>query len=115
MKQTAYQAKDGERMRQLGEAVKTTLIGGKSPDPNQLSSFMSRYAASGGRIENFSRAMVEWSKQANQSEANRLYQNFRSPLNRNIMTIMGGKRLEDFSTKPASTASASVNDSGSVQ
>lgn len=106
-RKTAYQAKDTARIQQLGEAVKTTLIGNRSPTEEQLREFASRYAAAGGRIEHFGRKMVEWTKDANQSVANDIYRSMRSPLNQSMQRIMGGERLPDFTSIPASTTAVS--------
>lgn len=101
---TAYQAKDTARIQQLGEAVKTNLIKNRPVEPEQLENFAGRYASEGGRIEHFGRKMIEWSKDANQSVANKIYQSLKSPLAQNMMTIMGGERLPDFSTGAFSVA-----------
>lgn len=112
-RKTAYQAKDNSRMQQLGEAVKTSLVGGGQPSAEQIQQFASQYAASGGRVENFGRKMLEWSKDANISVANKIYMNLRSPLNVNMMKVMGGKELPDYSFGAAggaaTTAGASVS------
>lgn len=105
-RKTAYQAKDNARMQQLGEAVKSTLVKGESPSAEQLEKFASQYAASGGRVENFGRKLLEWSKDANTSVANKIYMNLKSPLNVNMMKIMGGKELPDYSNLPASVTPA---------
>lgn len=100
-------------MQQLGEAVKTSLVGGGQPSAEQIQQFASQYAASGGRVENFGRKMLEWSKDANISVANKIYMNLRSPLNVNMMKVMGGKELPDYSFGAAggaaTTAGASVS------
>lgn len=94
---TAYKAKDTARITQLGEAVKTHLYKNESPPPGTTEEFSAKYAASGGRIENFGRKMVEWTKDSNVSSANRVYENLKNPLNYNMMRIMGGEKLPDFS------------------
>jgi hypothetical protein len=107
-RKTAYQAKDTARIQQLGEAVKTTLIAQQTPTVEELQSFAGRYAASGGRVEHFGRKMIEWTRDANQSTANDIYRSLRSPLNQNMMRVMGGERLPDFSTSlPASVTATS--------
>lgn len=110
-RKTAYQAKDNVRMQHLGEAVKTTLLGGASPDAQQIERFATEYAASGGRVENFGRKMLEWSKDANISVANKIYMNLKNPLNVNMMKVMGGKELPDYSfggTGAAESVPASI-------
>jgi hypothetical protein len=106
-RKTAYQAKDTARIQQLGEAVKASLIGNRELGASELESFAARYAAEGGRIENFGRKMIEWTRDANQSTANSIYRSLRSPLNQNMMKIMGGEQLPDFINLPSSvTATA---------
>lgn len=110
-RKTAYQAKDTERIQQLGEAVKTALVGRREPTSEELQNFAARYAAEGGRIENFGRKMIEWTRDANQSTANKIYASMKSPLNQNMMKIMGGEQVPDFTTLPP----ASVTQSAPVQ
>jgi len=106
-RKTAYEAKDDRRLAQLGEAVKTNLIGLQEPDAETIIDFASRYAASGGRIENFSRKMIEWTRDANESVANKVYRQLKNPQAQNMMTIMGGQPLPDYFSRqnlaPAST------------
>jgi hypothetical protein len=106
-RKTLYQAKDNARIADLGQAVKTTLYAGSSPDESELGNFARRYAASGGQVDQFGRKLVEWSKDANSSVANRLYYSLKNPLNQNVMRIMGGQQLPDYQNT-ASTAAAAV-------
>lgn len=102
-RRTLYKAKDTSRMESLGEAVKTTLVGNNQPSENEANNFAVRYAASGGRIENFSRKMLEWSQDANASVANQMFRSLSNPLNRQMMMIMGGQPLPDY-TQTGSTS-----------
>jgi hypothetical protein len=87
--------------------VKASLIGNRELNSFKLENFAARYAAEGGRIENFGRKMIEWSKDANQSTANSIYRSLKAPLNQNMMKIMGGEQLPDFINLPSSvTATA---------
>lgn len=95
-RRTLYQAKDSERIKSLGEAVKTTMYAGASPTEEEVNKFISKYAASGGRIEMFSRKMMEWSMDANASVANQFYRNLRDPKNQQLQIMMGGQPLPDF-------------------
>jgi hypothetical protein len=103
-RKTAYTAKDTARIQQLGEAVKTTLVGNQAPSSQQMENFSAHYAANGGRIEHFGQKMIEWTKDANQSVANAVYRSIRSPLNQNMMKIMGGDMLPDYSRVPPTTS-----------
>jgi hypothetical protein len=101
----AYKARDKERLEQLGEAVKTTLRRNATPTDAQMTEFMGRYAASGGRIDNFGAAMQRWSKDANTSVLNQLSDKVRSPYGQRFVEVMGGTRVEDFRSAPPQDAS----------
>lgn len=106
-RKTLYMAKDTDRIRELGQTVKTTLYDGVSPSNQDIESFANKYAGSGGRIENFSRKMMQWSLDANASVANQLYRNLKLPQNQQIQMMMGGVPLPDF-VNQAPVAPASV-------
>lgn len=95
-RKTLYTAKDASRIRELGQTVKTYMYNGQAPAGPDILEFSNKYAASGGRIENFSRKMMEWSLDANASVANQLYRNLKSPQNQQIQIMMGGVPLPDF-------------------
>lgn len=90
-----YKALDRERIATLGEAVKTKLKKGQAPTDEEMEGFFRRYAASGGRVERFSSALQEWSKDSNQSVLNQLGRQVRSPYGQRFMEVMGGERIED--------------------
>jgi len=95
-RKTAYEAKDHARLQQLGEAVKTTLVAGGQPTDAQLDQFTIEYAASGGRVQNFNRFMVDALKNSTQSNVNQFMQKMRRPVAQNMNEIMGGTRLPDY-------------------
>lgn len=101
-----YTAKDNARMQTLGESVKTTLYNNKEPSQDQLDKFSTEYAASGGRIENFSRHMIQWTTDANASVANKVYSKLSSPQSKQQMMIMGGVPLPDFRNTGSTQAAA---------
>jgi len=92
----AYRVKDLLRIGQLGEAIKTTLIGGAEPSQQQLEDFAVSYAASGGRITEFHSYLMGLTKGANTATVNSLLQKMNSPLGRNMQVIMGGEELPDY-------------------
>lgn len=92
----AYQAADQAKLQELGEVVKTKLRAGKSPSPEDLHSFQLEYAKSGGRIENYSKTVQRWSRDANSSVVNQLIQNHRSSYSKRMTEIMGGTTLTDY-------------------
>lgn len=92
----AYQAADQAKLQALGETVKTNLRAGKSPSAEQLHSFQLEYAKSGGRIENYTKTLQRWSKDANSSVVNQLINNHRSSYSKRMTEIMGGTTLPDY-------------------
>ena len=100
-----YVAADQQKLANLGSAVKSSLRQGATPDPDQMETFLTRYSASGGRIENFNRFMVQQMKNANTSQVNILRDQLHKPIAQNLMQIMGGERLQDFTAPVQNTAS----------
>lgn len=100
-RKTAYDAKDSARLNQLGESVKTALVAGGQPSGDQMDQFMTEYAASGGRVQNFNRFMVDALKNVTQSNVNQFMQKMRSPVAQNMNEIMGGTRLPDYTNLPS--------------
>lgn len=98
---TAYDAKDKARLDQLGQAVKTSLVAGGVPSEDQIGQFATEYAASGGRVQNFNRFMVDALKNSNQSNINLFMQKLKNPVAQNMMEIMGGEKLPDYTNLPA--------------
>lgn len=94
----AYALKDTKRRTALGEAIKTTMIGGRNPTEEQIEEFASSYAKAGGRQQEFGQWMAQLYKTANLSQANKLQQSLSSPFAQSMQTIMGGQELRDFST-----------------
>jgi hypothetical protein len=97
---TAYQAKDSARIAELGSAVKTAFVAGTFPSDEQISNFATEYAASGGKIEMFNRFLVNAARNSNQSTINRFMQQLNKPVARNMMEIMGGEGLPDYTNIP---------------
>lgn len=97
-RKTLYLAKDNARIEKLGEAVKSTLIANNSPSSEQLSNFASEYAGAGGHIGDFGKKVVSWSRDANSSIVNKVFRDMKSPINQQMMKIMGGEPLPDYTT-----------------
>ena len=95
-RKTLYAAKDNTRITALGEAVKTHLYANGTVDGELIQEFAGKYAAAGGNINNFSRKMMEWTKDANVSTANEIYTTLRQGHMQQLQQLMGGRRLPDF-------------------
>ncbi len=87
---TAYQAADREKLKNLNAAVKTSVIGGKSPDSDQISKFAAGYAAIGGKQNNFNKYMIDQIRSANTSKANSIMENLKNPYSQKMQQVMGG-------------------------
>ena len=96
----SYKVADKERLMNLGEVVKAQIRGGRAPSDEQMLDFMGRYAASGGRVENFGKALQGWTKDANESVVNQVSGQMRSAYGQRMIEVMGGEKLNDFTTAP---------------
>jgi hypothetical protein len=95
-RQKTYAAMDRARIERLGEIVKTKLRGDEVPTDEELEDFMLRYTRSGGRVENFNRAMQQWSRDASVSVVNQMAAKMGTPYAEKLRSIMGGEMLEDY-------------------
>lgn len=95
MRLQAYQAADTQRKEALSEAIKTTVIGGGMPTPDQVDNFSQQYAALGGKQNGFAREVANLTKIANTSQANVLASNLRSPKSTAMQRVMGGDPVMD--------------------
>lgn len=107
----SYQAADQAKLQELGETVKTKLRSGSSPSPQDLHTFQLEYAKSGGRIENYSKTLQRWSKDANTSVVNQLIQNHRSSYSKRMTEIMGGTTLPDYRNRSSGIVPAQGQES----
>lgn len=90
----AYRAYDRERIERLGTSIKQKLRTGTFTEEDALE-FMSRYAASGGRIENYTQALQRWFERATQSEINKLSRAHQSVYGRRLLEVMGADSLPE--------------------
>lgn len=93
-----YKAKDTARIESLGESVRSTMLGGQTPTPDQVSNFAREYANSGGRIDQFTKKMVTWSNESRVSVANEAFKHLSDPRAQRHIQVMGGVPLPDFRT-----------------
>jgi hypothetical protein len=99
-RQKGYDALDKARISALGSRVKSKLYGGEVPSDDEMDDFMTSYARSGGRIENFSQSMQRWMKDSNSSVVNQMAHKLGRPSSRKLQTIMGGEDLPDYWNAP---------------
>ena len=92
----AYKAKDASKIQELGSAIKTSVVGNKTPSAESMETFAKEYAKSGGRIENFNRFYTNTMMSANRSQVNKIGENLNTPFSRQLQIIMGGRPLPDY-------------------
>lgn len=109
---TMYQARTNARIEKLGEGVKSTLLGGNPPSPDQVQDFAARFAQSGGKIQDFGKKMVEWTTDTKASIANKTFRALQTPQTQQMMMIMGGRPLADNYTPQTSRSTAPMSAPG---
>jgi hypothetical protein len=86
----AYSAARDADMKELGEKVKTTLIGDESATTEQVNKFAAQYAALGGKQTGFNKWMMGLYKSTTQSQAEQLANSLRNPFAYKMQLLMGG-------------------------
>lgn len=89
----AYQAKDKDRKEQLSKSVKSVIIGGGVPTSEQMEDFIGRYAAIGGKQEEFNKWFVAQQRAVDKPQANKLSEKVGSPYATYMQDVMGGRML----------------------
>jgi hypothetical protein len=87
----SYEAADRAKKDILAQAVKTSMIGGKVPDSNDVQTFAEHYNYLGGKQGSFAKYMMEQYTQANTSQAQILSRKINNPLSYKIQALMGGQ------------------------
>jgi hypothetical protein len=86
----AYQQYDRARLNDLGEAVKSSVIQGNTPDADQYVKFSEQYAKSGGKQAQFNKFMINEFKAANTSQAEKIVAQLQNPFAQKMQVLMGG-------------------------
>ena len=82
-------------VEQLGIVIKQKLRDGTFSEED-ATDFMSSYAAAGGRIEGYAKAIQRWFKSATQSDVNRMMNAQNSVYGRRLLEVMGADPLPDY-------------------
>ena len=90
-----YKMADREKLLKLSGAVRSSSYAGDSADPDQIAKFAEKYAAAGGKQQNFNKFMINEIKNANVSNANKIMENLKSPYAQKMQQIMGGNIMAD--------------------
>jgi hypothetical protein len=86
----SYQQYDRDRMKKLGEAIKTSTINGQEPGPDQIARFVGVYAENGGKQGQFNKFMMNEYKTANTSQSQAILANLQHPFAQKMQILMGG-------------------------
>jgi hypothetical protein len=97
-RQDQYQAYDEQKLEMLGEVVKMKVRSGEVPSDDEYMDLLDKYTARGGQIENFTKAMNRWTKDAEESVVNKLMEKNNSPRAQRMIEIMGGVPLQEKSS-----------------
>lgn len=87
---TSYQAADRQKMDSLNKAVKATVISGGIPTDQQYAKFAALYAEAGGKTTNFNKYMLKQMKEVDQTRADQIVNDLKSPYSQKMQNIMGG-------------------------
>ena len=91
-----YNATDTEKRKKLGEVIKTKVIGGKDISAEDMNTFATEYAKSGGKQEGFNKFYMGVMKEANTAGSNRIVGNLKSYDSQRMQELLGGTAI-DFS------------------
>lgn len=92
----AYKAHDKALKDNLGQALKSQLVGNKEVDSETMDGFMADYIKAGGKQAGFNSWVIQNAKGANSSKVNQVRDALNKPGAQMLQTIMGGERLPDF-------------------
>jgi hypothetical protein len=86
----SYQQADHQKLNSLAEAVKASSIEGRVPDENQMAEFGAKYAATGGKQQNFNKWVLNEMKNANLNESQKITRQLQNPFAQKVQVLMGG-------------------------
>jgi len=86
----SYSQYDLNKMKDLQETVKTSVIQGNTPSDSQIIKFSEEYVKSGGKQLQFNKFMVNQFKSANTSESQKIVTQLQNPFAQKLQVIMGG-------------------------
>lgn len=86
----SYQQADHLKLNALSEAVKASSIQGLHPDEEQMAQFGAKYAATGGKQQNFNKWVLNEMKNANLNESQKITRQLQNPFAQKVQVLMGG-------------------------
>ena len=98
-RQKAYASANSAKVEKLGEVVKSQFLGGGSPDPEDVTTFMEKYVEAGGKQTQFNQFMLKQIKNATKSQAEQVRDAMTKPYTTTLQSIMGGYDPTPVSTE----------------
>lgn len=92
----AYDAMDKVRIDKLATVVKQKLRNGEQPSEEDWNDLLGKYAAAGGRIEGFQKAVLRWQKSANISITQEVMKHSQTQAGKRMILLLGGEPLESM-------------------
>jgi hypothetical protein len=96
----AYQAMDKEKIDALGVIIKDKLRNNQTLTSEDWLDLQGKYAAAGGRIEGFTKAVIRWDKASNESIINSLREHSNTVAGRRMSQVLGADEFEDYTNQP---------------
>lgn len=88
-RQLAYQAKDRAKLESLAANFKRQLVNGEDITSEEIGGMLAKYVAAGGRVENYTRALKAWTKDATVSQTQQIMDAHRTPYALRMLEIAG--------------------------
>lgn len=88
-RELAYQAKDRARLEAVASNFKRQLINGDDVSSEQVGDMLAKYVAAGGRVENYTKALKTWTKDATRSQTQQIMEAHRTPYALRMLEIAG--------------------------
>ena len=93
----AYEAMDKDRIDKLGTVIKQKLRNKEQISEDDWTDLMGKYAAAGGRIEGFQKAVMRWDKVANTSITEQVMRHNQTAKGQRMVLLLGGEPLPSMS------------------
>lgn len=87
---SVWRASDSAKRKQLAEGIKTSILNGQVPGPEQIEEFAYAYAKTGGKQSEFAQFMAAQYRNTNASQAEQLRKNLSSPYSQSLQLLMNG-------------------------
>ena len=90
---------DKERIDKLATIIKDKLRNNQELTSDDWLDFQGKYAAAGGRIEGFGKAVMRWDKASNESVINSLREHGNTVAGRRMNETLGADEVDDYTNQ----------------